>query len=303
MSAAVIERPDYGVVMDGGATIGECPIWVAEEGALYWVDIKAPALYRYDGAAGRQQAWSLPSHIGAFALLQGAPAAIVALRNGLFRLDLVSGDVDRLMALPFDPALFRCNEGIVDATGRFWFGLMFDPIVAGDPPKQKGWLNSFSRAEGLRQHREIAEIHNGMAFSRDGRDLFISHSEDGSIRRHRFDPGNGRVGMYEIFATIPQDVGVPDGAAMDAEGCYWAAVYGGGRLRRFTPHGDVDRDILLPVSQPTMCCFAGPDLDMLYVTSASEGLSAAQRAAEPLAGALLRLDPGVKGHPKPVYCR
>ncbi len=301
--SAILERPDFDVAVDGGAILGECPTWVPEEGALYWVDIKAPALYRYDEAAGRQQAWDLPSHIGAFALLETTPAAIVALRDGLFRLDLASGDVDRLMALPFDPALFRCNEGIVDATGRFWFGVMFDPIVAGDPPKQKGWLNSFSRAEGLRRHDDMAEVHNGMAFTPDGRALLLSHSEDGSIRRHRFDPGNGALGGSEPFATVPDDLGVPDGAAMDADGCYWAAIYGGGRLRRFTPHGDIDRDILLPVSQPTMCCFAGAGLDTLYVTSASEGLTNAQRAAEPLAGALLRLDPGVRGHPKSVYCR
>jgi sugar lactone lactonase YvrE len=302
MSQAVLEQPDVDVVVPGGALIGESPTWVPEERLLYWVDIKAPALYCLDVDREMQVAWRLPAHVGAFALLDRS-AAIVALRDGLFRLDLKSGGLDRLAPPPFDPALFRFNEGIIDDTGRFWIGTMLDPLVAGDPPYRSAGLHSFSRVEGLRSHPHPAEIHNGMAFGPGGRSFWIAQSEDGSIRQHRFDPGSGSLGEGALFATVPPSVGVPDGAAVDAQGCYWVAIHGGGRLRRFTPGGDLDREIFLPVSRPTMCCFAGDALDTLYVTSASDGLSAAERAAEPLAGALLRLKPGVKGHPKPIYCR
>ena len=302
MAGAVVS-PAVEVVADDGAIIGESPTWVPREGALYWVDIQAPALSGIHHDSGARQAWPLPSDCGAFALVQGQAAALVALRTGLFRLDLATGSLDRLLAPPFDPTLFRFNEGIVDETGRFWFGVMFDPLKGGTCPDRRGHLRSYSSAEGMRVHEDMAEIHNGTAFAPGGRSLFVSHSKAGTIHRRRFDPGNGTLGDPELFATIPPAHGIPDGAAMDAEGHYWSALYGGGRLRRFTPEGAVERDIVLPVSKPTMCCFAGDALDVLYVTSASEKMSAEQRRAEPLAGALLRLRPGVRGLSKPVYAR
>ena len=101
-----------------------------------------------------------------------------------------------------------------------------------------------------------------------------------------------------LFATIPETDGIPDGAALDTEGGYWCALHGGGKLRRFHPDGTVDRDIILPVSQPTMCSFGGPGMDELYVTSATDKLTPGQRKDEPLAGALLRLWPGKQGVPR-----
>ncbi|MBA2934471.1 SMP-30/gluconolactonase/LRE family protein [Sphingomonas sp. CGMCC 1.13654] len=302
MSAATIVA-DIEVVCRDGSVIGECPTWVSAESALYWVDIKGPALYRLHHQTGDRRTWKLPSDCGAFALVHGQAAAIVALRTGLFRLDLTTGGLDRLMAPPFDPALFRFNEGIVDETGRFWFGVMFDPLDGDTSHPMKGQLHSYSVSQGMRVHDDRAEIHNGMAFVPGGRDMIIAHSEDGSISRLRFDPGNGTIGYRRPFARVPSELGVPDGAAMDETGHYWCAVYDGGRLRRFTPDGQVDRDILLPISKPTMCCFAGKDLDTLYVTSATEHLTPDQRREQPLAGALLRLDPGVLGLAKPVYVR
>ncbi len=118
---------DVNVVFEDGSTIGESLLWVQNEGALYWVDIKAPTLYRYDLASDARQEWSLPSDCGAFALIADAPAALVALRDGLNRLDFASGALSLVAPAPFDQALFRFNEGAVDANGRFWVGVMFDP--------------------------------------------------------------------------------------------------------------------------------------------------------------------------------
>lgn len=302
MSAVTIEA-EVELAVAGRAVIGECPTWVPTEGALYWVDIKGPALFRLDHDSGQVARWPLPAHCGAFTLIERQAAAIVALRTGLCRLDLATGAVDRLVAPPFDPGLFRFNEGIVDDAGRFWFGVMFDPIDGREAPHRTGWLHSYSRVEGLRAHSDEAEIHNGTAFAPGGRYLFIAHSETGEIRRHRFDPGNGSLSEAEPFALIPPALGVPDGAAVDETGHYWCAVYDGGRLRRFTPEGEIDRDILLPVSKPTMCCFAGEDLDTLYITSATENLTDEQLEEQPLAGSLLCFKPGVRGLPKPVYVR
>ena len=290
------------VVLDAGATIGESPTWSAADRALYWIDVKKPALYRYEPETGNQRHWLMTSDIGAFGLVTDPPGAVVALRQGIFRLDFVSGSLAKLAPPPFDPALFRFNEGVCDPTGRFWVGVMFDPLNATTPSQQSS-LHSFTLAEGLRAEPDAAQLHNGMAWSPDGRQFYLSHSYRQEIFTYAFDQVTGHLGKREIFACVPEVSGLPDGAAVDSRGGYWCALHGGGRLRRYTATGEADRDIELPVSQPTMCAFAGEDLDVLYVTSATDKLTPDQRRREPLAGALLRLRPGEKGIVRPCMLR
>lgn len=290
------------VVLDAGATIGESPTWSAAERALYWIDVKKPALYRYDPATGAQRSWRLSSDVGGFGLTADPPGAVVALREGVFALAFASGALERLAPAPFDPSLFRFNEGACDSAGRFWIGVMFDPIEAGPSPRE-GALHSFRIDAGLRLEPDVAQLHNGMAWSTDGRTFYLAHSNSGEIFAHDFDATSGRLGAPRLFARLPPELGIPDGAAVDTEGGYWSACHGGGRLRRYRKDGSVDRDILLPVTQPTMCAFAGDNLDELYLTSARDKLSLEQLAREPLAGALLRLCPGERGARRPSIVR
>ena len=283
------------VVLDAGAIIGESPTWSAAEGALYWIDVKKPALYRFDPRSRAQRSWAMSSDVGGFALLEDLSGAVVALRQGMFRLEFASGRLTRLADPPFDPALHRFNEGACDATGRFWIGVMFDPLDRGARSPQRSSLHSFTLEGGLRPEPDAAELHNGMAWSPDGRVFYLSHSQRREIFAHDFDPANGRMGSRDLFAQLSDGSGLPDGAAVDTDGAYWCALHGAGRLRRYMPDGSIGRDVLLPVSQPTMCAFAGESLDELYVTSASDKLDAEQRRREPLAGALLRLRPGAQG--------
>ena len=289
---------DIEVVIDQGAIIGESPTWAADEQALYWIDVKKPALYRFDARAGKLRTWPMPSDIGAFALLPQNAGAVVALRDGVHRLDFASGSLTRLAAPPFDPKLFRFNEGTCDWAGRFWIGVMFDPLRQRAAP-EKAPLHSFRLESGMRSERDVAELHNGMAWSPDERLFYLSHSFKGEIYAYTFDSESGRLGPQHLFAAVAKADGLPDGAAVDNEGGYWCALHGGGKLRRYKPTGEFDRDIALPVSQPTMCAFAGKNLDDFYVTSASDGLDEQQRRNEPLAGALLRLRPGIRGIPRP----
>ncbi|MBA3895688.1 MAG: SMP-30/gluconolactonase/LRE family protein [Sphingomonadaceae bacterium] len=282
-----------GVALDAHATIGESPTWVANEAALYWIDVKAPALHRYIPETEAISSWPLTSDIGGFALLEGG-GALVALREGLHRLDLENGGLTLLAPPPFDPALFRFNEAACDTQGRFWVGVMFDPLD-GDPPAQAGCLHSFTQAGGLRPEPDAAELHNGMAWSADGHTFYLSHSNALEIFAFDYEVASGTLSNRRLFATIGEGLGIPDGAAIDTDGGYWCALHGGGRLRRFRADGSVDRDIHLPVSQPTMCAFAGRNLDTLFVTSASDKMSEAEKHREPLAGALFRLKPGEQG--------
>ncbi len=288
-------------VLAAHAIIGESPTWVQPEGALYWIDVKAPALHRYRPEDGATRSWRLTSDIGGFALTEDG-GAVVALREGIYRLDLDSGALHLLAPPPFDPALFRFNEAACDVNGRFWVGVMFDPLE-GNPPSQPGTLHSFTFRDGLRDEPDAAELHNGMAWSAYGATFFLSHSNKREIIAFNYDADGGRLSNRRVFATVPEHLGIPDGAAIDIEGGYWSALHGGSKLRRFHADGTVDRDIDLPVSQPTMLAFAGSDLATLYVTSASNGMSAKALAAEPLAGALLSLDIGQRGLARPYIVR
>jgi sugar lactone lactonase YvrE len=282
------------VMLDARATIGESPLWAAAENALYWMDIKKPALHRFDPRTGAVREWGLTSDIGGFALLENCDAAVVALRQGLYRLEFSSGALIQLATAPFDTALFRFNEGACDVNGRFWIGVMCDP-TSGKTSHEKGSLHSFKLSSGLRREDDLSDLHNGMAWNADSTSFYLSHSNEQDIFRFPYDSTSGRLGEKRLFASLPGSLGIPDGAAVDSEGGYWCACHGGGRLRRFGPDGKYDRDILLPVSQPTMCAFGGNDLDELYITSARDQLSAEQLEQEPLAGGLLRVRPGIHG--------
>jgi sugar lactone lactonase YvrE len=288
------------LVLDAKAIIGESPLWVASENALYWADIKAPALHRLNLATQAQNNWALPADIGGFAL-DGHGRALVALRNGLQWLDLASNTLTLLAPPPFDPKLIRFNEAACDSFGRFWVGVMTDP--APDAPESQSnaeaMLYSFTEADGLRAHMDFTHLTNGMAFSADETAFYISHSNARKIYKFAYDRRAGTIGARTEFASLDADTpGIPDGAALDAAGNYWCAIHGGGRLHRYTPDGALAGVIMLPVSQPTMCCFAGENLDELYITSAREKLSAADLEREPHAGGVFRIRPGVAGQPK-----
>ena len=280
-------------VLDAHAIIGESVTWVPDESAIYWIDVKAPALHRYRPGDGAAERWEMNSDIGGFALT-GDGAAVVALRLGLYRLDLGSGGLHRLAPPPFDPALFRFNEGACDAKGRFWIGVMFDPVSAREQ-KRSAKLHSFTLTGGLREEDDEAELHNGMAWSADGKTFYLSHSYSGEIIAFDYDVDGGKLANRRIFTRIPKSEGIPDGAAVDTAGGYWCALHGGGKLRRFRDDGAVDRDVDLPVTQPTMPAFGGEDLATLYLTSAFDNMSDEALAEEPLAGALLRLGVGERG--------
>ncbi len=286
------------VVLDAGAVIGESPVWDADQRMLSWIDIKAPAFYRLDPEGGAGRSWRLPSDIGAYCLTTDPDTVIVALRDGIYRLRLGSGAVERAAAAPFDPALHRFNEGACDSRGRFWIGTMFDPLAAGAHAPEAGGLFCYTAADGLRQTPDAAELHNGMGWNHDETLFYLAHSNAGTVHSYAFDAETGVLGARSLFAVIETGAGIPDGAAIDREGGYWCALHGGGRLRRYRADGTLDREVKLPVSQPTMCAFGGEALDILYITSAAQGLGAEQRRAEPHAGALLSIRPGITGLPR-----
>lgn len=284
------------LLVDAHALIGESPVWAATEGALYWIDIQGRLLHRTNWAGAETTSWPLPAEVGGYALAPDGNGAIVGLRTGLFLLNFATKELRKLFDPPFDPRTHRFNEGDCDASGRLWLGTMFDPLPGVRADATSELLYSFTFADGLVQHDEPSRLHNGFAWSRDNRHFFLAHSREGRIYKFDFDIDDGRLGAKHCFADVPHDIGIPDGGAFDELGYYWSAIHRGGRLHRYAPDGSLDRVVPLPIQNPTMMAFCGPDLSDLCVTSATHG-----EAGKPHEGGLFVLKPGVRGLPRRCF--
>ena len=295
------------LVLDARASTGESPTWSEPEQVLYWIDVEGPFLHRFDPRTGQDRSWAMPSQIGAFALCRSG-CVLVALRTGLARVDLTTGSFDLLAAPPYNPQTHRFNDGKCDARGRFWIGTAFKPLKGAERPKgdmgpdgRAAPIHMFDPVGGLQPRGAECVLANGLAWSLDDRTMHVTDTEARTSFLYDFDPDRGTLSRPRVLTRFQENQGKPDGAAVDAEGRYWCALFGAGRVVRLQPDGSIEREIVLPVSQPTMCAFGGPDLDDLYITTASAGLDEEARRREPHAGGLFRCRPGVRGKPVPLF--
>jgi len=282
-------------VLDAKARTGESPVWVAEEQALYWTDIPGKTLNRFDPATGENQVWPMPEEVGSFALRESG-GLVAALRSGFAFIDLDSGKIEPLVDPEADQPDNRFNDGRCDRQGRFWAGTMNEPRSA-----RSGALYRLGADRRCARMAGDVMVANGLAFSPDDRLMYWSDSRALTIWVFDFDAASGEIANRRVFARLAPHQGGPDGAAVDAHGCYWIACYRGSRVMRLRPDGTIERKIRLPVSRVTMCAFGGPDLRTLYITTASGGMSAAELEREPQAGGIFALDLDVEGLPEPRF--
>ncbi len=186
----------------------------------------------------------------------------------------------------------RFNDAGVDPAGRVWAGSMHIP-----ESEPLGELYRLDPGGRLTTVLKSVTVSNGLGWSPDGSRMYYADSPTAPRRRVRLRPGDRRGVPRRAFADLSGVEGVPDGLTVDLDGYVWVAMWGGGVLRRFTPSGQQDAVLPVPVSQPTSCAFGGPGLADLFITTASVGLSEAERAEQPLAGRLLRMRPGPIGLP------
>lgn len=286
--------------------VGECPVWSVAEQALYWVDIEGRHIHRFDWTSRTQQTWNTPERVGCIALTERlgvAGAVVAAMETGIFLVKLLpQPEVKATLIAGITHALpnMRFNDGRCDAQGRFWVSTMCMDMALAAPV---GAVYCLGKAGLIATRIHGLMTPNGMAFSPDGTTFYLSDSHPAvqKIWAFDFEPDTGVPSNQRDFVDMTALPGRPDGAAVDAEGCYWICGNDAGLIHRFSATGKLLRSLAVPVAKPSMCAFGGPNLDLLLVTSIlPAGIAPAQAG---LNGAVFALAAGVRGLPEPVLSR
>lgn len=275
---------------DSPSILGEGPLWVARENAVYWVDIKGKALHRLGLTDDVHCRWPMPEMLCWIVERANAPGFLAGFRNRFARLELDPLRVEPLGTLEPRFPDNRLNDAAVHRDGSVWAGTMDDREQAAT-----GALYRLDPEGQCVLQDEGYIVSNGPAFSPAHDVLYHTDTARGVIYRFVLQP-DGRPTQPEVFVRFAPDWGLPDGMATDEDGGIWVAHWGGARVSRFSPDGELDRVIDMPAVQITSCCFAGPDLERMFVTSAAVG-----REDEPLAGCLFEVSPGIRGAPVYAY--
>jgi sugar lactone lactonase YvrE len=282
------------VVLEAHARVAEGPVWDDRTGTLVWVDIMSHQVHRYDPATGRDRAIDVGQPVGAAVLRQGGDGLVLALQEGFALLNERTGKVEIVAAVEKDLPTNRMNDGKCDPAGRFWAGTMpFDPA----PGSKSGALYRLDKDFQVSKVESGVTLSNGIDWSSDGRQMYYIDSMTQGVDVFDFDVATGGLTNRQRLITIAPEEGLPDGMTVDAEGGLWVALHGSGSVHRYTPDGLHDRVINVPPTMVTCCAFGGPDLTDLYITTMTYGMSEEARRAQPLAGALFKCRPGVRGRP------
>lgn len=277
------------VVASVGATLGEGPIWI--DHALWFVDIKAPCVYRFRPGDDGLQRWQAPSPVGW--ILPTETGLLAGLKTGVHRFDPADGSFTDAIVIEPDVPGNRLNDATVGPDGTIWLGSMDD-----SESDASGRFYRLDRRGVVETGLPPAVVTNGPAISPDGRTLYVTDTFAGLIRAVPV-ANDGTLGEPRPFVTIAKEDGHPDGPTVDAEGCVWTGLFGGWGVRRYDPDGTLIAIVRFPVANITKIAFGGPDLRIAYATTARLGLDAGALAAQPLAGDLFAFDAGVAGLPTP----
>ncbi len=273
------------LLIEADAEIGEGPVFDHRTGDFCWVDIARGHLFRYDPALKTQNCWELPTMLGAIAPRSTQPGFAVAVSEGFgFVVDGKLTVVDAALPTPDT----RMNDAKCDPLGRLWGG-----STALDFEPGQGALHCWDGRTPSAVKRGGLTLPNGLGWNAEADVMYLADSKTGVIMWASFDVERGEVGDFQTLATV--DHGVPDGLAVDVEGCLWVAIWGGAVVHRYDPTGRLIQSIPMPVSQPSSCAFAADGT--LLITSARAGLSTKALALEPLAGSVFTIETDTFGVP------
>jgi sugar lactone lactonase YvrE len=270
--------PDY---------LGEVPLWDDRRGELVRVDISGRLVHRWNPSTGDASSFATPGDVGAVVLCNDG-ALIVAVECELWRVD-DAGEWTWLAEVDDAPGV-RFNDCRADPRGRLWAGTLHRERKLGEAALYR--LDPGGELTLVLPGRTNS---NGMGWSPDGHVMYYIDSTTQRVAQFAYDLDTGQLGDQRSFCEIEPTDGIPAGLTVDADGCVWVCLFGGGRIRRYLPDGALDREIELPLTNPTCPAFGRADLRTLYITTARHRLSPEQLVREPLAGAVLQLDAGVTG--------
>lgn len=279
--------PVVSVACRVGATLGEGPVWIPQERALWFVDIKQKMLHRFIPEAGLLESWNAPAQPG-WILPTASGELICGLQSGISSFDSHSGTFTHLGVVEPELPGNRLNDATVDCHGRIWLGSMDD----GESQPS----GHFYRADGRGIARIISgiPITNGPAVSPRGDLLYHTNTLAGLISVSQIKP-DGTLGTPHEFVRIDPADGYPDGPTVDAEGCVWTALWGGWAVRRYSPGGELLATIRFPAANITKLAFGGADGCTVYATSARKGLNEREMASQPNAGDVFEFQAAVAG--------
>ena len=277
--------------------LGEGLRWDVRREELLWVDILAGRVFRGrvadDGGLSLVCDYRVPGTVGAIAPVQGDDGWLLATGRGFVHLS-VDGSLRPIAEV--SPAGTRMNDGACDPQGRFWAGTLADDLRPGGGALYR--LEGDGRTELMLTDLTIS---NGLGWSPDGGTMYLADSGPRLVHAFTFDAEQGTIADGRVLITVAEEIGAPDGLTVDADGDLWVAIYGGGRVQRYSPDGVLRATLHVPAAQSTSCAFAGPGLARLYVTTATEGWSDEQRRAEPAAGLVYRFDTDATGRPAELF--
>jgi D-xylonolactonase len=277
-------------VVSLGAQLGEGPVWVRQDDALWCVDVAGHALHRYRPDGGELGVWAAPEKISFILPLRGG-GFMAGLKSGLYRFDARTGSFTPYAAPEAHLKENRLNDACVGPAGDLWFGSMHDAMT-----ESSGVLYRLDRQGRITALDSGYVVTNGPAFSPDAATFY--HTDSSRRLVYAFDHApDGSLSNKRVFIEIETGAGFPDGSTVDAEGCVWVALWQGWAVRRYSPRGELLSSVRFPCAKVTKIAFGGQDNCMAYATTAWEGLSAEEREAQPLAGDLFAFRAGVPGLP------
>ena len=280
-------------VLSLGNILGEGPLWHPGEQALYWVDIESSQIFRYDPAKSQHEMVQMDIAVGALAFRETG-GLILATAKGYAYWDMQDRVLEFIADPESDKPESRFNDGKVDRRGRFWAGTM---TVEGATSA----LYRLDADASVHTMESGITIANGLGWSPDNKIMYFTDTMIHTIYAYDFDLESGSLSNRRIFVHDPDVPGLPDGLCVDSEGFVWSARILDWRIIRYDPDGKIEREIHLPVKNPTSCAFGGENLDELYVTTAAIGLTDEESRQQPLAGDLFRIHSGIKGQIEPKF--
>lgn len=300
-----ILQPPTPLTLADGSPLGpfhlaEAPTWDAQASRLWWADIEARTLHSLEFEAGAEptlqpaefRSYGFEQKVCSIGLTRSG-RLLLALADGVYFFTPATGALELLARPEPDLPGHSLNDGKVGPDGAFWVGSI-------EETPERAPVGSLYRISAEGRCRRIStgyRVSNGLAWSTDGRAMFHADSRGPTIDRWDFDPATGMVGSRTAIRTLNDRLGRPDGGACDVAGGYWSAGVSAGCLNRFDFDGKLEQRIDLPEPRPTMPCFAGPDMQSLFVTCARHGLDAGALQRHPDAGRLLMLRVSVAGVP------